>query len=226
MKKQMEGKVVLITGGSGALGQTVVPAFLTAGAKVFLGDLNPLSVQRDGVTAIKADVTDHGEVQRLVNEVIRTSGPIDALVNLVGGFALGRLAETDVSLWQRMLTMNLTSAFVLSNAVLPHMLERRTGRILHVAARAALEPFSGAAAYIVSKAGLVALIRTLSIELSGSGVTVNGVLPSTIDTPGNRKAMPQADPSKWARPESIAQTLVFLASDEAMQINGALIPIA
>ena len=226
MKRQMEGKVVLITGGSGALGQTVVPTFLTAGAKVFLGDLNPLPVQRDGVTAIKADVTDHGEVQRMVNEVIRTSGPIDALINLVGGFALGRLAETDVSLWQRMLTMNLTSAFVLSNAVLPHMLERRTGRILHVAARAALEPFSGAAAYIVSKAGLVALIRTLSIELSGSGVTVNGVLPSTIDTPGNRKAMPQADPSKWARPESIAQTLVFLASDEAMQINGALIPIA
>jgi NAD(P)-dependent dehydrogenase (short-subunit alcohol dehydrogenase family) len=226
MKKQLEGKVVLITGGSGALGQTVVPTFLTAGAKVFLGDLNPSPVQRDGVTAIKADVTDHGEVQRLVNEVIRTSGPIDALINLVGGFAPGRLAETDMSLWQRMLTMNLTSAFVLSNAVLPHMLERRTGRILHVAARAALEPFSGAAAYIVSKAGLVALIRTLSIELSGSGVTVNAVLPSTIDTAGNRKAMPQADSSKWARPESIAQTLVFLASDEAMQINGALIPIA
>jgi NAD(P)-dependent dehydrogenase (short-subunit alcohol dehydrogenase family) len=109
--------------------------------------------------------------------------------------------------------------------VLPSMLERRQGRIVHVAARAALEPFPGAAAYIVSKAGLVALIRTLSKELNGSGVTVNGVLPSTIDTPVNRKAMPEADLSKWARPESIARTLAFLASDDANQINGALIPI-
>jgi NAD(P)-dependent dehydrogenase (short-subunit alcohol dehydrogenase family) len=153
------------------------------------------------------------------------SGRIDALINLVGGFSAGRVVETDLSTWQRMLTMNLTSAFSLSKAVLPHMLERRTGRIVHVAARAALEPFPGAAAYIVSKSGLVALIRTLSIELSGSGVTVNGVLPSTIDTPGNRKAMPDADPSKWVRPEAIARTLIFLASDEAIQINGALIPI-
>jgi NAD(P)-dependent dehydrogenase (short-subunit alcohol dehydrogenase family) len=121
--------------------------------------------------------------------------------------------------------MNLTSAFMLSKAILPHMLESRMGRILHVAARAALEPFPGAAAYIVSKSGLVALIRTLSLELSGSGVTVNGILPNTIDTPGNRKAMPNADPSKWVRPEVIAHTLVFLASDDAIQINGALIPI-
>lgn len=221
----IEDKVVLITGGSGGLGQTVVPAFLSAGARVISGDLNPLPVQPAGVMAIKADVTDHADVQRLVNEAIRTSGRIDALINLVGGFTAGRVVETDLSTWQRMLTMNLTSAFSLSKAVLPHMLERRTGRIVHVAARAALEPFPGAAAYIVSKSGLVALIRTLSIELSGLGVTVNGVLPSTIDTPGNRKAMPDADPSKWVRPEAIARTLIFLASDEAIQINGALIPI-
>ena len=220
----LEDKVVLITGGSGALGQTVVPAFLSAGARVISGDLNPLPVQ-PGVMAVKADVSDHADVQRLVNEAIRTSGRIDALVNLVGGFADGRVLETDMPTWQRMLTMNLTSAFLLSKSVLPHMLERRMGRIVHVAARAALEPFPGAAAYIVSKSGLVALIRALSIELSGLGVTINGVLPSTIDTPGNRRAMPDADLSKWARPESIAQTLIFLASDEAIQINGALIPI-
>jgi NAD(P)-dependent dehydrogenase (short-subunit alcohol dehydrogenase family) len=215
--------VILITGGAGALGQTVVPAFVSTGASVILGDLNP--VQVPGVTALKADFTDQTQVRALVDQVIRTSGRLDALINLVGGFATGRVVETDVSLWQRMLNMNLTSAFLLSQAVLPSMLQRGHGRIVHVAARAALEPFAGAAAYIVSKAGLVGLIRTLASELEGSGVTVNAVLPSTIDTPANRRAMPAADPSKWARPDSIAQTLTFLASDAASQTNGALIPI-
>jgi NAD(P)-dependent dehydrogenase (short-subunit alcohol dehydrogenase family) len=219
----MKGKVVLITGGAGALGQTVVPAFVSTGASVILGDRTP--VQMPGITALKADFTDHTQVRNLVDEVIRTSGRLDALINLVGGFATGRLVETDVSLWQRMLTMNLTSAFLLSQAVLPFMLQHGQGRIVHVAARAALEPFAGAAAYIVSKAGLIGLIRTLSSELEGSGVTVNALLPSTIDTPANRRAMPAADPSKWARPDSIAHTLTFLASDAASQINGALIPI-
>lgn len=219
----MKGKIVLITGGAGALGQTVVPAFVSAGASVILGDLNPR--QLSGVTALKADFTDQAQVRDLVNEVLDTSGRLDALVNLIGGFATGRVVDTDVSLWQRMLAMNLTSAFLLSQAALPSMLERRQGRIVHVAARAAIEPFPGAAAYIVSKGGLTALIRTLSTELDGSGVTVNGVLPTTIDTPANRKAMPTADPSKWARPESIARTLMFLASDDASQINGALLPI-
>ena len=219
----MKGKVVLITGGAGALGQTVVPAFVSTGASVILGDLNP--VQVPGVTALKADFTDEAQVRNLVDEVIRTSGRLDALINLVGGFAAGRVVETESALWQRMLTMNLTSAFLLSQAVLPSMLHRRHGRIVHVAARAALEPFAGAAAYIVSKAGLVGLIRTLALELEGSGVTVNAVLPSTIDTPANRKAMPAADRSKWAQPDSIAQTLTFLASDAATQISGALIPI-
>jgi NAD(P)-dependent dehydrogenase (short-subunit alcohol dehydrogenase family) len=219
----MKGKVVLITGGSGALGQTVVPAFLSTGASVVLGDRNP--VQVPGVTALKADFTDRAQVRSLVEEVIRTSGRLDALINLVGGFATGRVVETDVSLWQRMLTMNLTSAFLLSQAVLPSMLQHGHGRIVHVAAQAALEPFPGAAAYIVSKTGLIGLIRTLSSELKGSGVTVNAVLPSTIDTPANRTAMPAADPSKWARPDSVARALVFLASDAASQIHGALIPI-
>jgi NAD(P)-dependent dehydrogenase (short-subunit alcohol dehydrogenase family) len=221
----VDGKVVLIAGGSGALGQTVVPAFSMAGAQVITVDRNPPSVQVGGCAAMKADVTDEADVQRLVDDVIRTRGRIDALINLVGGFAMGRVVETDASLWHRMLTINLTAAFLLSKAVLPHMLERRTGRIVHVAARAALEPFPGAAAYIVSKSGLVVLIRTLSLELAGSGVTVNGVLPTTIDTPANRSSMPDADPSKWVRPESLAQTLIFLASKEASQINGALIPI-
>jgi NAD(P)-dependent dehydrogenase (short-subunit alcohol dehydrogenase family) len=220
---EMKRKVVLITGGSGALGQTVVPAFVATGASVVMGDLNP--VKMPGVTALKADFTDQTQVRGLVDEVIRTSDRLDVLINLVGGFATGRIVETEMSLWQRMLTMNLTSAFLLSQAVLPSMIQRGQGRIVHVAARAALEPFAGAAAYIVSKAGLIGLIRTLSAELEGSGVTVNAVLPSTIDTPANRKAMPAADRSKWARPDSIADALTFLSSDAAGQISGALIPV-
>ncbi|MDE3018085.1 MAG: SDR family oxidoreductase [Nitrospirota bacterium] len=221
----LEGKVVLIAGGSGALGRTVVPAFALAGAQVITMDRHPPSGQVEGRQAMQADATDEADVQRLVADVLRRAGRIDVLINLIGGFAMGRVVETDVAAWQRMLTMNLTAAFLLSKAVLPPMLARRTGRIVHVAARAAVDPFPGAAAYVVSKAGLVALVRTLAMEVAGSGVTVHGLLPSTIDTPANRSSMPEADPATWAKPESIAQALLFLAADEAGQFNGALIPV-
>lgn len=222
---KLKDKVVLIAGGAGALGRTVTPAFARSGARVIIVERNPSPDQVSAGNAMEADVTDEAAVRRLVNEVIRTAGRLDVLVNLVGGFAMGRLMDTDVSLWQRMLTMNVTSAFLLSKAVLPHMMERGTGRILHVAAWAAVEPFSGAAAYLVAKSSLLALIRVSALELKGSGVTVNGVLPTTIDTPANRASMPQTDPSTWTKPESIAETLLFLASDEAGQINGSMIPI-
>ncbi|MGH7217263.1 MAG: SDR family NAD(P)-dependent oxidoreductase [Nitrospiraceae bacterium] len=222
---QLNEKVVLIAGGSGALGQIVAPAFAKSDAQVITADRNPPSAQVAGGSAMKADVTNEADVQRLVNNVIRETGRIDALINLVGGFATGRVEETDAALWQRMLTMNVTAAFLLSKAEGPHMVARGTGRIVHVAAWAAVEPFPGAAAYIISKSSLLALIKVLALELSGSGVTVNGVLPHTIDTPANRASMPQADPSTWTKPESIAETLLFLASDEAGQISGAFIPI-
>ncbi|MDN5942055.1 MAG: SDR family NAD(P)-dependent oxidoreductase [Nitrospira sp.] len=222
---QLDGKVVLIAGGSGALGHTVTPAFVNSGAQVITADRHHSTDQVAGVSAMKADVTDEADVQRLMNDAIRKTGRIDALINLVGGFALGRAEETDAALWQRMLTMNVTAAFLLSKAVLPYMLKNGNGRILHVAAWAAVEPFPGAAAYLVSKSSLLALIAVLALEMSGSGVTVNGVLPNTIDTPANRASMPEADPSTWTKPESIAETLLFLASDEAAQISGAFIPI-
>jgi NAD(P)-dependent dehydrogenase (short-subunit alcohol dehydrogenase family) len=216
---------VLIAVGSGALGQTVAPACVRAGAHVITVDRHSRAALVAGMTEMKADVTDEADVRRLVHDVIRETGRIDALINLVGGFAMGRVEETDAALWQRMLTMNLTAAFLLSKAVLPGMVERGTGRIVHVAARAAVEPFPGAAAYIVAKSGLVALIRTLSLEQAGSGVTVNGILPTTIDTAANRASMPNADTSKWVKPDSIAELVIFLVSQEAGQINGALIPI-
>jgi NAD(P)-dependent dehydrogenase (short-subunit alcohol dehydrogenase family) len=176
-------------------------------------------------TAIAADVTDEADVRRAVADIIRKTGRIDALVNLIGGFSMGRAADTDMSLWNKMLSLNLTAAFLLSKAVITHMSERHSGRIIHIAAKAALDPFPGAAAYLVAKSGLVALVRVLATELSGTGVTVNAILPTTIDTPANRKNMPNADPSTWVKPESIAELLVFLASEEAAAVHGALIPI-
>jgi NAD(P)-dependent dehydrogenase (short-subunit alcohol dehydrogenase family) len=222
---KLDKKVVLIAGGSGALGQTVTPAFVKSGARIITADRTPPPAQVAAGNAMQVDVTDEAAVSRLVNNVIRTTGRIDVLVNLVGGFATGRVVDTDASLWHRMMTMNVTAAFLLSKTVLPHMTERGSGRILHVAAWAAVEPFPGAAAYLVAKSSLLALIRVLALELKGSGVTVNGVLPTTIDTPANRASMPQTDPSTWAKPESIAATLLFLASDEAAQISGAAIPV-
>jgi NAD(P)-dependent dehydrogenase (short-subunit alcohol dehydrogenase family) len=179
----------------------------------------------EGRLTITGDVTDEADVQRMVAEVIHQAGHIDCLVNLVGGFSPARVMETEMSVWQNMLTMNVTSAFLLSKTVAAHMAQRRAGRILHIAARAALDPFPGAAAYIVAKSALVALIRVLALELGGSGISVNGLLPTIIDTPANRNNMPQADVSKWVQPESIARLLVFLASEEATVINGALIPV-
>jgi NAD(P)-dependent dehydrogenase (short-subunit alcohol dehydrogenase family) len=220
----IKDKVVLIAGGSGALGQTVVPSFAGAGARVITADRNP-APPAAGQSAMKADVTDETDVRRLVNEVILSHGRIDVLINLVGGFAMGRVEDTDAALWQRMLAVNVTPAFVLSKDVIPHMAQQGKGRILHVAAWAAIEPFAGAAAYIVAKSSLLALIRVLALELKGSGITVNGVLPATIDTPANRASMPEVDPSTWTKPQSIAETLLFLASEEAGQINGAAVPV-
>lgn len=221
---KLKDKVMLITGGSGALGQAVVPAFVAAGARVFVAARQP-NVVLPGVSNLTADVTDEADVQQVVTDVIAEAGRIDGLINLVGAYAAGHVAETSLTVWQRMLTLNVTAAFVLSKAVSPHMRERGTGRLLHVAAWAAVEPFPGAAAYIVAKSSLLTLIRVLALELKGSGVTVNAVLPTTIDTSRNRTSMPQADRSTWASPESIAETLSFLASDGACQINGAAIPI-
>lgn len=221
---QLNGKVVMIAGGSGALGQTVTPAWVKSGAQVITVD-RTVPPQAAGWTSIQGDVTDEADVQRFVREVIQRYGRLDVVINLVGGFATGRVVDTEVALWQRMLAMNVTAAFLLSKAVIPRMTEQGSGRIVHVAAWAAVEPFPGAAAYIVAKSSLITLIKVLALELKGSGVTVNGVLPTTIDTPANRANMPEVDPSIWTKPESIAKTLLFLASDEAGQINGATVPV-
>ena len=222
---RLDEKVVMITGATGGLGQTVTSVFSKVGATIVLVHRKTHTMLQEGVLGFTADVTDEADVQRLVAEVKQKTNRIDCLINLVGGFATGRLAETTVSDWSKMLTLNLTAAFLLSRAVVPFMVAQGAGRVIHIGARAAVEPFPGAGAYIVSKSGLAALIKVLALELAGSGVKVNGVLPTIIDTPANRQNMPAADYTHWVKPESIAQLLVLLASDEAPAINGALIPI-
>ncbi|WP_447964883.1 SDR family NAD(P)-dependent oxidoreductase [Nitrospira sp. Ecomares 2.1] len=221
----LNGKVVMITGALGGLGQTVTEAFAQAGAKVVVVGRELPTKLPEGLVGLSADVTDEAEVHRLMKEAVRKTTRIDCLINLVGGFAMGRLAETEMSTWSKMLSLNLTSAFLLSREATRFMSKQGSGRIIHMAARAAVDPFPGAGAYIVSKSGLLALIKVLALELTGSGVTVNGVLPATIDTPANRNSMPDADPNEWVKPEAIAALLVFLASEEAEALNGALIPI-
>jgi NAD(P)-dependent dehydrogenase (short-subunit alcohol dehydrogenase family) len=221
----VDGKVVVIAGGRGGLGQTVTPAFVRAGARVIVIDRHAAGqTQSDGI-GIDADVTDETSVARAVSQALDHAGRLDCLVNLVGGFAAGRLTETSSSTWNSMIALNLTAAYLLSRAVIPHLSNQRAGRILHIAARAGQDPFPGAAAYIVAKSGLMALIRVLALELAGSGVTINGILPTTIDTPANRMNMPKVDPSAWVKPDAIASALLFLASDAAGGINGALIPL-
>jgi NAD(P)-dependent dehydrogenase (short-subunit alcohol dehydrogenase family) len=221
----IQGKVVVVAGGTGGLGRIVTPWLSQAGATVAVVDRGPAQGGSQVQNLFVADVTNETEVARVLTDIVNALGRLDVLINLVGGFASGQLTATDLGIWQKMLTLNVTAAFLLSRAVIPKMSAQRSGRLIHIAARAAVDPFPGAAAYIVSKAALVSLIRVLALELIGTGVTVNGILPTTIDTPANRQSMPTADPSKWVRPESIAQTLLFLASDEAGQINGALVPV-
>ena len=223
--KNLNNKVVLITGASGGLGQSVTSEFINAGATVFIAERQSTKNQPKGVQSITADVTNEADVQRLATEVKNRAGRIDGLINLVGGFALGRLYDTHSSDWSKMMTLNLTAPYLLSRAVLSSMMDQGTGRLIHIGARAALEPFPGAAAYIIAKSGLAAMIRVLALELAGTGVNVNGVLPTIIDTPKNRENMPDAEFGKWVKPAAIAQLLVFLASDETNAINGALIPI-
>ena len=221
----LQGKVVMVTGAAGNLAQAVLPAFHKAGARIIAVDRAIPGVLPDGAVGLAADVTNPVGVQRLIQEALQKTGRIDVLVNLVGGFAPGRLIETELPAWERMLSLNLTAAFLLSRAVLPAMVKQGAGRILLIGARAAADPFPGAAAYIVAKSGLIALTKVLALEQAGSGVTINAVLPATIDTPANRASMPEADWTRWVKPDDLAVILVFLASDEAKAVNGALIPI-
>jgi NAD(P)-dependent dehydrogenase (short-subunit alcohol dehydrogenase family) len=214
---------VLITGANGGLGSAVCKAFVDAGREVT--GVARVWPEKMPFAVISADLTTAEGCSAMIEQALK-QGPIEGLVHLVGGYSGGTpLSETTDSAWDSMMNLNLRAAFLAIRATLKPMLAAQQGRIVAVASRAAVEPSPNSAAYAVSKAGLVALVRNVAAECNGSGVTANAVLPSTIDTPPNRRAMPKADFSKWVTPESIAKLLVWLASDESADVNGAVIPI-
>ena len=207
---------ILVTGASGGLGSAVIHQFVKNGNTVF-GVARTWGKSRDTFTKLQGDLTHPEECERIAAE----AGDVDALIHLMGGFAPGGDNQT----WQDMISVNLLSAAYVFNAALPRMRARGRGALVAVGSRAALEPAAGLSAYGASKAALVHYIRTLSLESTGSGVRVNIVLPSTIDTKANRKAMPDADRSTWVAPASIAKVVSWLVSTEACDVSGAVLPV-
>jgi NAD(P)-dependent dehydrogenase (short-subunit alcohol dehydrogenase family) len=236
MKSNMTStaKVVLVAGGTGGLGRAVSLAFLEENARVVVTyrkqeefDTLKKAVgngsQPDGYDV---DVTDDAEVGKLIEGIAARHGRLDAMVNTVGGYAGGvKLWELDTKVFDQMLALNLRSGYALSRAAVRVMLKQGSGAIVNVAAKAAFDHGAGAAAYAASKAAAVAMIDSLAEDLKGTGIRVNSVLPSIIDTEANRKAMPKADFAKWPKPEDIARVIVFLCGDGAKVIHGAAVPV-
>jgi NAD(P)-dependent dehydrogenase (short-subunit alcohol dehydrogenase family) len=224
----MNEKTALVTGADGGLGTHVTKALLDAGFLV--AGLAPKIKQSDfdnsRFTALPSRLDSLETAKRSADAVITKFGKIDVLAHLVGGFAGGpSVAETDDTAFRRMFEMNVDSAFHILRAVLPHMQKAGNGRIIGIGSRAAESPGAGVGAYSASKAALVSLIRTVAVENKDSGITANVILPGTIDTPANRKAMPGADTSHWVHPAAIASLIVWLASDAAKDVTGAVIPV-
>jgi NAD(P)-dependent dehydrogenase (short-subunit alcohol dehydrogenase family) len=177
---------------------------------------------------IMADVTDERSVQELVKTIIDKFGRIDFLLNIVGAYAGGTdIADTDLSQWDLMMNVNLKSAFLCAKTVLPHMMKQNYGRIVNVSSRTAVEKSRRAksGAYAISKAGVIVLTETLADEMKNYHINVNCVMPSTIDTPNNRRNFPKADFSKWVDPNEIAEVMLFLLSDASKVTSGACIPV-
>jgi NAD(P)-dependent dehydrogenase (short-subunit alcohol dehydrogenase family) len=230
-----KGKVVVVAGGTGGLGRPVSLAFLAAGATVVVSyikqdEFESLKTEAGSSAAAlegqALDVTNETTVGKFMEGVVARHTRLDALVNTVGGYIGGvklwELAPPDLD---KMLSLNLRSGYVLARAAVRVMLKQGNGSIINVAAKAAIDPPGGASAYAASKAAAVAMIDSLAEDLKGTGVRVNSILPSIIDTGTNRQAMPGADFSKWPKPEDIARVILFLASDDARVVHGASIPV-
>ncbi len=235
MSGNFSGQVILVGGGTGGLGRAVSLAFLNDDAKVVVPWHSPeefAALESAAGTHVaslqgrQVDVTDEDAVGQLVGSIIAEYGRLDALVNTVGGYAGGiKLWEMETGVFDRMLALNLRAGFVLSRAAVVPMLKQKRGSIVNVAAKAAFDHGAGASAYAASKAAALAMIDSLAAETRGTGVRVNSILPSIIDTEANRKAMPNANFAIWPKPEDIARVIRFLCSDEARVIHGAAIPV-
>lgn len=224
---EFRDQVVLVTGATGGLGEMVTRHFLDGGAHVvgvaLEWEKRPTS---ERVLPLELDLVDPEQCRRAVNITLEKHRRIDKLVHLVGGYEAGTpIAMTSDEAWYRMMDINLHSMFNLGREVLPHMLAQGRGRIIAIGSKVGVDPLPKMGAYHVSKAAMQSLIRVMALECRGTGVTVNAILPSIIDTPSNRAAMPDWDYTKWVNPGSVAQLIMFLASEAASEINGGLIPI-
>ena len=226
-------RAVIVSGGTGALGRAVVAAFVAGGDRVLVPwivkaereEVSRLWAQElaaSRVSLIEADVAEEEGARR----VAEASPAAEVLVNGVGGFAGGTTLElTPLGIWQEMFRINVLTAVALSRAVLPRMLERGSGTVINVASRAAEEAPPGLAAYSSSKAAVAVLTRTLQKEVEAAGLRVHAVVPTTIDTPANRAAMPDADPAGWSAPAEIARVIHWLTTPAAATVRGGLIPV-
>ena len=224
----MTDKIALVTGANGGLGRYVTQAFLDAGATVVgvSRKIQPSDFSSPSFTALPAEISTAAGSQKMVDSIAARFGRLDVLAHTVGGFSFGGpIAKTDDATFQRMFELNLNSTFYLLRAAIPVMRKTGNGRIVAIGSRAALEPAAGVGAYSASKAAMVSLIRTTALENKGVGITANVILPGTIDTPTNRKEIPNADVSKWVQPAAIAELIVWLASDAGKNVNGAMIPV-
>ena len=232
---EFAGKVAVVTGGTGALGQAITRRLLAGGSVVAVPFVVPAEAEalraslpaagRAQLHAIPADVADPAAIDGLIGGVLARHRRVDILVCAVGGFAAGDLVSTPPEAWNRMLTLNLTTTYLACHGALPAMLRARSGRVITIASRAVVPPMAGFLAYTVAKAGVIALTLALAREVAPHGVTVNAVLPSTMDTPANRAAMPDADRSGWVSVDSVAAVVTLLAGDGARDVTGALIPV-
>jgi NAD(P)-dependent dehydrogenase (short-subunit alcohol dehydrogenase family) len=230
-------RTALITGGTGGLGTAVTERLLKTGWRCVVPYRNAAGAQRlrevlgeregiERLSLVAGDMFDQADVTRVVQLAEDEQAPVGALVNLLGGFdAPGFVHETPVARFEEQLRMNLRASYLACAACLPGMLKRGNGAIVCVSSRAAVSPFAGAAGYITSKGALLTFVEALAVECAGSGVRVNAVLPSVIDTPANRGSQPEADYSLWVSPGEIAETIDFLCSPRASAISGARIPV-
>jgi NAD(P)-dependent dehydrogenase (short-subunit alcohol dehydrogenase family) len=223
----MHGKVLVITGASGALGKVVAEVALKRGARVAGVDYaahevaaTPERIEFGGV-----DLSDASQARTAIDAAAAHFGRLDALVNIAGGFAFEAIAEGDPKTWQRMYALNVLTALNASRSAIPHLTASGAGRIVNVGAMGAVQAGAGMGPYAASKAGVHRLTEALAAEWKGK-ITVNAVLPSTIDTAANRASMPKADFTKWVTPEELAEVILFLASDAASAVTGALLPVS
>jgi NAD(P)-dependent dehydrogenase (short-subunit alcohol dehydrogenase family) len=223
----MNGKVVVVTGASGALGKVVAAAALKRGARVAGIDhaKSELAERADRIELGGVDLSDAGQAKQAIDAVAARFGRLDVLINIAGAFSFEMIADGDSKTWQRLYAINVLTALNACRAAIPHLVASPAARIVNIGAIGALQAGSGMGPYAASKAGVHRLTEALAAELKGKA-TVNAVLPSIIDTPANRAAMPSADFAKWVTAEELANVILFLASDEARAVTGALLPVA